>query len=74
MEIADRLFREAKRHAAEHGTSLRQVIEDALRAHLGRGRAQGKYRLTWNTERGKVLPGVRLDDRDALYDVMEDRR
>ena len=74
VEIADRLFREAKRRAAEQGTSLRQVIEDALRLYLGRGKAQGKYRLAWRTERGQVLPGVQLDDRNALYDLMDDRR
>ncbi len=73
MEIADRLFREAKRRAAEQGTSLRHVIEDALRLYLGRGEVQGDYRLTWRTERGRLLPGVRLDDRDALHDLMEDR-
>ncbi len=73
VEIADRLFREAKRRAAEQGTSLRHVIEDALRLYLGRGEVQGDYRLTWRTERGRLLPGVRLDDRDALHDLMEDR-
>jgi hypothetical protein len=74
VEIADRLFRDAKRRAAEQGTSLRHVIEDALRLYLRRGQAEGEYHLTWRTERGRLLPGVRLDDRDALHDLMEDRR
>jgi hypothetical protein len=73
VDINDRLFRHAKRRAAEQGVTLRSVIEDALRAYLAGPRAGGGYRLTWRTERGRVLPGVRPDDRDALFDLMDDR-
>jgi Arc/MetJ family transcription regulator len=74
VDLNDRLFREAKRRAAEQGTTLRQVIEDALRRYLGRPRRGPAYRLQWRTERGRVLPGVKLDDRDALFDLMDGRR
>ncbi len=73
LDISDQLFRRAKKHAAEVGTPLRVVVEDALRAHLG-GKSTGrKYRFRWRTERGKLMPGVRLDDRDALFDLMDGR-
>jgi len=73
IEINDDLLRQAKRKAADEGTSLRAVVERALRLHLGgKQRARG-YKLTWRTETGRTLPGVRLDDRDALHDVMEER-
>lgn len=75
IDINDELFREAKRRAAKEGTPLRVIIENALRAHLGsRPAGQPRYRLRWRTESGRLQPGVRLDDRDALFDLMEGRR
>lgn len=74
VDLTDRLFREAKRRAVAEGTTLRQVIENALRSYLAGPKAAGGYRLQWRTERGRVLPGVRLDDRDALFDLMDGRR
>lgn len=76
VDLNDDLVRRPKRRAADHGTTLREVIEEALRAHLAkpRGAAPARYVLRWRTERGALQPGVRLDDRDALFDVMEGRR
>jgi hypothetical protein len=49
-------------------------VEDALRRYL-RGRSPKRgYEFRWRTETGRILPGIRLDDRDALFDVMEGRR
>jgi len=31
------------------------------------------YRLSWRTERGQVLPGIRIEDRDSLFDAMDGR-
>jgi hypothetical protein len=74
VDLNDRLFRQAKRRAVEQGTTLRRVIEDALRSYLAGPKAAEGYRLSWHTERGRVLPGVRLDDRDALFDLMDGGR
>ncbi len=76
LDLNDDLLRKAKSLAAERGVPLRRVVEDALRAFL-RSRSDGsgrRYRLRWSTERGRIQPGVRLDDRDALFDLMEGRR
>jgi hypothetical protein len=71
VEIADELLRQAKTRAADEGIPLRQVIEAALRIYiLGRG-SKGQYCLQWCTESRRIQPGVRLDDRDALLDLME---
>jgi hypothetical protein len=75
IDINDELLRKAKTRAVEEGTTLRALVERALRTLLegephGRRRA---YRLTWRTEKGRVQPGVRLDDRDALFDLMDGR-
>ena len=74
LDINDELLRQVKRRAADEGTSLRAVIESALRSHVGRPRGGTKYRLRWRTEKGRLRPGVRIEDRDALFDLMEERR
>lgn len=74
VDINDVLFRAAKRKAAEQGTSLRDLIEAALRQHLGKSKAAAGYTLRWQTERGRLQPGVDLTDRDALFDIMDGRR
>ena len=73
IEINDELLRQAKRRAADEGTPLRTVIEAALRAYLSRQTRRTRFKLSWRTEKGRLLPGVNLDDRDALFEVMEGR-
>jgi hypothetical protein len=74
IEIGDELFRQLKRKAADEGVTIRQVVESALRVYLGKQTKRKGYELQWKTERGRILPGVRLEDRDALFDVMDGRR
>ena len=74
LDINDELFRKAKRRAADEGAALRSVVEAALRLYLTGKPRHSAYKLRWRTEKGRLLPGVRLDDRDALFDLMEDRR
>lgn len=75
IDIPDALFRRVKREAAERGISMREIIIRGLQAELkGRTQPKERYRLHWRTETGRILPGVRLDDRDALFDLMDDRR
>lgn len=75
LDINDELFKQAKKRAADDGTPLRELVETALRLYLAGGLRRGKtYRLRWRTESGRLQPGVRLDDRDALFDLMEGRR
>lgn len=74
IDIADELLRQAKRRAADEGKPLRAVIEAALQAYLSRRDRTSGYGLTWRTEKGRLLPGVDLDDRDKLFDLMDGRR
>jgi hypothetical protein len=71
LEINDDLFRRAKRRAAEEGTSLRTVVENSLRTYLAGKQEARPFRLHWRTESGRIQPGVRLDDRDSLFDLMD---
>lgn len=71
MDLSDDLMRRAKKKAADDRVPLREVVEAALRAYLS-GKPQGiGYELKWNTEKGRLLPGVDLDDRDSLFDLMD---
>jgi hypothetical protein len=73
IEIGDELLRQLKRKAADEGLTIRQIVETALRVYLGKPLKRKAYQLKWKTERGRILPGVRLDDRDALFDLMDGR-
>lgn len=73
MELNDQILRAAKQRAANEGIPLRRVIESALRTYLEGPSMRKGYKLQWRTERGRLQPGVRLDDRDALFDLMEGR-
>ena len=71
IELDDPLFRQLKIEAARRGESLRKVVNDCLRQGLAAPRKRKKYVFRWKTERGQILPGVRLDDRNSLYDLMD---
>lgn len=71
IEISDALFRRAKRRAAEEGTTFREIVESALARHLSRDLQPTRYRLGWQTETGRILPGVKLDSREALFELMD---
>jgi hypothetical protein len=71
IDIADDLMRRAKKRAADEGVPLRDIVEAALREHLsGESKASG-YKFSWTTEKGELMPGVDLDDRDSLFDLMD---
>jgi hypothetical protein len=65
IRLNDRLLIEAKKLAAERGTTLTSIIEDSLREKLSRrepARRRAKFRFP--TFKGKGLhPHVDLDDR-----------
>jgi hypothetical protein len=68
VEIADPLLREAKRLARERRTTLRSLLESALRRELAdRVRPRKPFRLKIQTFRGKGLqPGVDLENWDQI--------
>jgi hypothetical protein len=71
IEIADEILRRVKKRAADQGTTLREVVEAALRSYLSPRPERTGYRLRWRPEHGRLLPGVDLDDRDSLLDRMD---
>jgi Arc/MetJ family transcription regulator len=74
IRLDDDLLARAKRTAAERGTTLTALIEDALRRALAPGPGTDRNRPALPTVRGDGLqPGVDLDDSAALLDRMESR-
>ena len=74
LDIDDHVLRGAKQLAAREGKTLTRVVEEALRERIAtprRGKATFHLRLL--TKRGRLIPGVNLADRDALYERMEGR-
>jgi hypothetical protein len=68
LEIADPLLDEARRVAAERGTTLRAVVEEALMRHLAdRSRPRKPFRLRDAAFRGRGLqPGLEWGDGDRM--------
>ena len=74
IDITDELLLQARKRAADQRMPLRKIMEAALRAYLSSRPRKENYRLQWRTERGRLRPGVDLDDRNALFDLMDGRR
>jgi len=73
LELDDRILERAKRLAAEQGTTLRAVVEDALRARLSPPpRRPEPYRFVVPIVHGTAPPRVDVADRQALYDHLDE--
>jgi len=74
VDINDELLRQVKRLAADENLSFKQLVERALRELVSnRSPNRGDYKLRWRTEQGRLIPGVRIEDRDSLFDRMGER-
>jgi predicted transcriptional regulator len=72
VRLDDHLLAEAKKHAAESGTTLTAVLEQALRESLARRSPKAKTKpVRLKTFKGGgVRAGVDLDDSASLLDLM----
>jgi hypothetical protein len=74
LNLDDDLMRAVKQRAAEIGSTMTEIFEQALREHLRRETERVQpFDFRWVTVKGRSLPGVDISDRDALYEQMEDR-
>ncbi len=76
IDIADPLLRRAKQLAARRHTTLKAVIEEALRRSLGEeSRARRPPRLRTHTFGGRGLqPGLSWDDWNTLRSLAYEER
>ena len=74
LDLDDRLLHRLKRQAAERGVSLPALVNELLRLGVELPPRRRKYRFHWKVEpRGAIQPGVRLNDRQSLFDGMDGR-
>lgn len=73
VDLNDRLLTLAKQTAAKRGITLREVLEQALRAYLEPARRVEGYRLDLRVTRGEVLPGVPIHDWSAFRSWLDDQ-
>jgi len=76
IELPDDLFLQAKRKALENRTTLRQIVERALRQELrgGKRAARRPRRIRWITSPGGLPPGLDLSDRTEMWDWIKRER
>jgi len=76
IELPDDLFLQAKRKALENRTTLRQIVERALRQELmgGKAAARRPRRIRWITSPGGLPPGLDLSDRTEMWDWIKRER
>ena len=72
-DIDGDVLRKAKKLAAEEGKTLTRIVEEALRDRLKPPKRAKPFRLRILTMKWRLLAGVNLADRDALYERMEGR-
>ncbi len=73
INLPDELIQRAKKAALEADTTLTEIIANALREALLKGRRKQprrKIKLTTYGE-GGTFPGVDLDDTSAVLDLMD---
>jgi hypothetical protein len=76
LDLDDHLLKEAKRLAAERGTTLTAVMEDALRIIVRRGdKADQRRRVrlpTFGVPGEDFMPGVDISDNAGLRELMDE--
>ncbi len=73
VDINDELLRTAKKRAAEENATLREIFDRALRQYFTDSQPK-KFKLRWKTHKGgHIQPGVVLEDRNLLFDLMDGR-
>ena len=71
IDIADSLLNEARRVAAEDGTTIRSLVEEGLRLAIARRADKGAFRLRKASFRGDGLrPEVSLEDWDEIRSLI----
>jgi hypothetical protein len=77
VELPEDLLLEAKRKALETRTTLRVIMERALRRELrqaGSRPPRRPRRIRWVTSAGGLPPGLDVSDRSKMWDWIQKER
>jgi hypothetical protein len=74
VTLDDHLLDEVKLIAVRQGRTVGSVLEDAVRLLLERSEASAERRVSVPVFAGQIglMPGVDLEDRDALHDLLDE--
>jgi hypothetical protein len=72
LNLDARVVEAAKEYAARHDTTLTALIDAALR-HYITSEPEPSFDFELRVHSSAVRPGVDLEDRDALYDLLDER-
>ena len=72
--LDDDVLESLKIRSAQEGASMKDVVNRYLREAFRVKKKRSGYKLEWKTYKGKLQPGVNLEDRDTLFEIMEGRR
>lgn len=74
LNLDERLLARAKALALREGTTLTALVEEALRARLApRPRSVTSVELNLPTVKGAAPPNVDIADREALFELFDDK-
>ena len=72
IDLPDQLLIEAKKHAAEHRTTLRQLVTRGLRRELAEATGEDTEKVPrtihWVVVDGGLPPELDLTDRERMHD------
>ena len=73
IDIQEELFKAIRKKAQAEGTTLKELIHRGLRLVLkDEAESSTTFRFSWRTEKGKLSPGLRIEDRNQLWDRMSE--
>lgn len=74
VTLDDQLYSQARIRAAERGSSVGSIIEEALRAYLRQAAAVASIQLPPlpSFDGGGLLPGIDLDDMSSVYEALDE--
>ncbi len=76
VDLPEDLLLAAKRKALESRTTLRDILERALRRELRQtvGRSTRRPRIRWVTSAGGLPPGLDISDRGKMMEWVQKER
>lgn len=77
VRLDEGLLREAKAEAARRGETVTALIEKGLRLVVAGSRRhvrRARVRVPVSAATGGTRPGINLNDSDALFDLLDQRR
>ena len=73
MALAPEILAALKRRAADQGRSVQDLVNEFLRQGLRSRGTHPAYRLRLGGWKAKLQPGVDLEDREKLFDLLGGR-